>query len=60
MVVFWCGSGEGWITIAACLQVCVQIKLCPPPSWHESLTMQAHNLYSKYNKYSLDLKVIEA
>eukprot|EP00775_Hariotina_reticulata_P009999 gene9999-10153_t len=41
-------------------QVCVQLKLCPPPSWHESLVMQAHNLYSKYNKYSLEAKVIKA
>jgi hypothetical protein len=33
-------------------QVCVQLKLCPPPSMMQSISMQAALLSSKYNKFS--------
>jgi hypothetical protein len=35
------------------LQVCVQLKLCPPPSlFGASFSMQAAMLRSKFNKFS--------
>lgn len=52
---------ELWLPVLSALQVCIQLKLCPPPSpFGASFSMQAAVLRSKFNKFSSSTKFLRA